>query len=45
MRGIKDLDLNGREGDEILRVVEGGETVIRICCMRKESVFSQCSPC
>jgi hypothetical protein len=48
MRGRKGVDMKGRggckgrwDGREDLRGVEGGETIIRIYCVRKESIFSK----
>lgn len=41
MRDGKGTDLDGREVGEELRGVGGGETVIRIYCMRKEPIFNK----
>ena len=38
-RDGKGVDLKGRGGDEKGGGVEGGESIIRIYCLRKESVF------
>jgi hypothetical protein len=39
MRDRKGLDLKGRKGREGLGGVGGGETIIRIYCMRKRVYF------
>lgn len=35
------MDPEGKRDGEELGVVEGGETIIRLCCMRKESVLNK----
>jgi hypothetical protein len=35
------VDLEGRRAGEVLGGAEGGETVIRTYCMRKESIFNK----
>ena len=41
MRDRKGVDPDRRGGEEVLGGVKGGETVIRIYRMRKESIFNQ----
>ena len=41
MKARKEVDLNASGDKEKLGEVEGGETVIRIYCMRRESIFNQ----
>jgi hypothetical protein len=42
MRVRKGIDMNGRgSGKEIGEGVEGGETVFRLFCMRKELMFNK----
>ena len=41
MKARKEVDLNARGDKEKLGEVEGEETVIRIYCMRRESIFNQ----
>ena len=41
MRDRKGVDPNGRGGRDQLARREGGETVIMVYCMRKESVFDK----
>lgn len=40
MRARKGVDLDGREGGEELQRVEGGKTVFRLYCLRKESMVN-----
>lgn len=40
MRERKGVDPEGRGGGEELRGGEGVETIIRVCCVRKECIFS-----
>lgn len=35
------MDRDGSKGGEELGVIEGGETVTRIYCPRKESIFNE----
>lgn len=35
------MDLEGRGGSEELEGVEGGEIMIELYCMRRESIFSK----
>ena len=35
------VEPEGRECEEELEKAEGGETIIRIYCMRKESIFNK----
>ena len=35
------MDLEGRGGSEELEVVEGGEIMIELYCMRRESIFNK----
>lgn len=37
----KGTDLNGSEGGKELGGVQGGGTVIKIYCLRKESIFNK----
>lgn len=41
MRGKKGMDLEGKRGGEELGGVEEGETVIRVYCMVKQSIFNK----
>lgn len=38
------MDLDGRGGEEELGGKEGGETIIRIYCIRKKSIFNKRKP-
>lgn len=42
MRDRQEVDLDGRAGGKELGGVDGEETVIRIHCMRKESILIKC---
>ena len=35
------MDLEGRQGSEELELVEGGEIMIELYCMRRESIFNK----
>lgn len=41
MRDRKGMDLDRRGGRKDLGGAEGGETVFRVYCMRKESMFNK----
>lgn len=41
MRNRFGVDSDGKEGGEQLRGVEGGKTVFRLCCRRKESMINK----
>lgn len=41
MRNRFGVDSDGKGGGEELRGVEGGKTVFRLCCMRKESMINK----
>lgn len=41
MRARKGVDPEGRGGGEELGGEEGGKTIIRIYCMRKDSIFNK----
>jgi hypothetical protein len=41
MRDTKGMDPEGREAVEILGGIEGGETLMRIYSMRKESIYNK----
>jgi hypothetical protein len=45
MRHRKRVDPEGRRSGEELRGLQGGDTVIRIYCIKKEYIFSRKKNC
>lgn len=41
MKDRKGMDTEGRRGEEELAGAKAGETIIRLYCLRKESIFNK----